>query len=144
MRTIILGDSFVQYRTGTWVEKIADRLGLDIAVQLGNPGGCEFFTYENLLDNLQGNEFDLVIFTHTEHHRLPNPLKLGITPIMSEKNIGKALPDPIFYASKSYYENLYYDRFHKESHDLFIKEMQTICWQRQMKQIHLQIGRAHV
>lgn len=138
MRTMIVGDSFVQYCTDTWIETIAKRLGLDIAVQMGNPGGCEFFTYENFVDNLKTDHFDLVLFTHTEHHRLPNPLKLGITPIMSTKNIGKGLPDRIVDASRAYYENLYYDRFHKDTHDLLIKEMQSICWQQQIKQIHLQ------
>lgn len=138
MRTIIVGDSFVQHFSDTWIEIVAKRFNLDVALQLGNPGGCEFFTYENFLDNTKGQDYELAIFTHTEHHRLPNPLKLGITPIMATKNIGKGLPDAIAEASKAYYEHIYYDRFHKETHDLLIKEMQTICWQRHIKQIHIQ------
>ena len=138
MRTVIVGDSFVQYTSDTWIERVVGEFGLEIVSHRGFPGGCEYFIYEFLEDSLKRNRVDLVIMTHTEAHRLVNPLYKGITPIVATTDFKSDLPDDMREAAKQYYLHLYHKRYHDLVHDMLINRVQDLCDSYAVKQVHLQ------
>ena len=138
MRTVIVGDSFVQYIKDTWLEQIVADFGLDVVAHRGFPGGCEYFIYEFLEDAITRGNIELVIMTHTEAHRLVNPLYKGITPIVSTTDFKSDLPDDMREAAKQYYTHLYHKRYHDLVHDMLIAKTQELCNAHAVRQVHLQ------
>ena len=146
MRVGIIGDSFVQYVRDTWIEDIVNEFGWEVIHSHGQPGGCEYFTYEEMLICI--DKVDLIIFTHTEPHRLVNPLRKGITPIVATMDYKSDLDDDMRAAAKGYYEHLYHEGFHLTVHDMLIERMQVRCRDKNVRQIHLQsfaypVGKKH-
>lgn len=136
MRVAIIGDSFLQYVRDTWIEDIAREFEWNVVHSQGNPGGCEYFTYEEL--NKIIDKVDLVMFSHTEPHRLVNPLRKGITPIVATTDYKSDVPDDMRDAAKAYYNHLYHEPFHGTVHELLIGRMQDMCYLKNVKQVHLQ------
>lgn len=139
MKAIILGDSYANSFNNTWFEKIFREFDLELVYQKGINGGCEFYTYQNFKEIIDKIQFDVAIFIHTEPGRLPNPLKLGISSMLVTTVAleNSNLPKEIYYAAKQYYENLYYENFHLWVHYSLIKEIQEICVDKKIKQIHI-------
>lgn len=137
MRTVFIGDSFLQFYSDTWIEIVSNSLGLNIVLQKGIPGGCEYYIYDTFKQLLDKEEIDLAIFTHTEPHRLVNPQRLGITYKTVTESIGSDMPADVRLAAKMYYEHLYDDQYHTTVHNLMIAEIQNICFQRNIKHVHI-------
>jgi len=139
MKAAIIGDSFVQHCFGTWIETVAKSLGWEIQLQSGVPGGCQHFAYETFVDLIKTRKPDIVLFAHTEPHRLPNAGRYGINVVNVELPQGQAnMPVAVQEAAKQYYQSLYYDRFHKDIHNLMVKDLQDLCKINNIKSVHLQ------
>lgn len=137
MKAAVVGDSFVSYVKGTWVESLADACNLDIIHHKGYAGGCEYFIYEEFERALDKGA-EIVIVTHTEPHRLVNPLYKGITPIVATSDFKSDVPDDMRAAAKEYYLHLFHEQYHNTVHNLLIEKMQQMAFQRHVLQVHLQ------
>lgn len=139
MRVAVLGDSFVRNFWHTWIEQVAKHFEWQMVLQQGFPGGAEYYVLESLTDLLNAkDDIDLVLFAHTEPSRLPNIHHIGINYVTASLPRDPKVPQEIYDASKAYYDNLYYERYHLEIHTLMIDEIQRICKSKNIKQIHLQ------
>ena len=135
MKTVILGDSFAQSYRDTWFELVSKKLSLNIKLQKGFSGGCEFFIYEEFINFLKKQTCELVIFCHTEPQRLANPDKIGIN-ANTAFQLSSTLPQQLISAAQAYYTHLYYEPFHNTIHNLLIQDLQNICLKQNIKQIH--------
>jgi hypothetical protein len=138
MRAAILGDSFVQYFSNTWIETVSKDFDWEVILHKGFPGACQHRIYELFIDTLKSRDLDIVLFSHTEPHRLANRYKEGINYITVTQDVGKQIPQDLRQAACQYYDHIYYDRFHVDTHNLMIADIQRICVERNIKQIHMQ------
>lgn len=136
MRTVIIGDSFVEHFDNTWLENISNELNLNIVKHIGMPGCCQYYIYEKFKDLLARKiNFDLVIFAHTDLARLACPGRININyqSVMTDK---PGIPKDIKNAAKMYYEHLYDIHFHHDVHNLLISDLVNICEKQGLKHIH--------
>ena len=143
----MFGDSFLQYYHNTWCESLVEGMGWESINHSGFPGGSQHTIYEAFVEFAKHKDTDIVLFCHTEPMRLPNKSKLGITPssVWKDDPNGIIFPwkdDPknvdVINAARNYYSYICYERFHTDTFNLMIKEIQNICYDKRWKQIHLQ------
>jgi hypothetical protein len=139
MKIAVLGDSFVRLFWHTWIEQVCKHFEWQVILHQGFPGGAEYYFLESLTDLLNSrDDIDLVIFAHTEPSRLPNNQHLGINYVTVTQPKEPRVSQETYEAAKAYYDNLYYERFHLDIHALIVAEIQRICKERNIRQIHLQ------
>lgn len=143
MNTVIVGDSFCHRYEDTWLQIVVEKFDLKILHHKSFPGGCEFFIYEEFKEFVKNKKIDLAIFTHTEPQRLANPHNMGLNSamVLDAINNGNKKADSkqlILEAAHSYYQHLYHKPFHDTVHDLLLQDLQRICCQQNIKQIHIQ------
>lgn len=140
MKTVIIGDSFVSTIKDTWIESLRIRFDLDIVAHKSFMGGSEYYIYEYFTTLLAGKKvnFDLVIFSHTEPSRLPNARGFNINALNATSDVLGKFPPAVKQAAKMYYEELYHQNYHSTVYNLLVKEIQSLCSQLSIKQIHLE------
>jgi hypothetical protein len=136
MRAAIFGDSFTQYFTNSWCDRLFDKMDWQLVDHFGFPGQSEHRIYDAFIRFVETNDVDIIVFCHTHFNRLPNKHNLGIN-IGSLQKPGK-IPPSIQDAARGYYEHIYLERFHEDAHYLMIRDIQSICFKKKIKQIHLE------
>lgn len=141
MKACIVGDSFATHFKETWLEILFNNLNLECVYCKGELGGCEFYSYENFLTALERNNIELAIFFHTHQDRIPNSDRLGITHATASNisNFSNMQQNQInlIKAINQYYNHLFYNNLHDWVHYTLIKEMEQTCFDKNIKQIHL-------
>lgn len=146
MNISIVGDSFTEHFTNTWLEKMCTCLKFNVLNSVGHRGCSQYSLYKSFLEIFNKSTLpDIILITHTEYSRLYHP-KIPISMLtpqlernkkrlkLSNKNKNY---DDFVQAMELYYKFLYDEEYSQVIHNFFIENIQNICIEKKVKLINL-------
>jgi hypothetical protein len=134
-KAVIIGDSFTQHYTDTYLEYIVMGCELTLVQHKGFPGQSQYRIYQAFREGLQKNP-DVMILVHTEYSRLYHPAQ-ALNPHLEHLTMSETADPDIISAAKQYYQHIYDDEYHRSMYQLMLTDMQNKCRERGIKMINM-------
>jgi hypothetical protein len=133
----IVGDSFTEHYSNTYLEIIAKSLNISVIDHIGYPGGSQYKIYKTFLSQIEKSP-DIILCVHTDSSRLyHDKLSINRVTVKHKLNTKSPIDKDIYLAADYYYKYLHNIELSKFTHNLIIREMQRICNIKNIKMINI-------
>jgi hypothetical protein len=129
MRVGIFGDSFSYSLKSTWFENFINDYNHTLISQIGLRGKSQYAIYKEFLAEYKNCE--LIINFYTEHSRFYHPQYTVVAGKTDNQN--KFFKDAVEY----FYSCLYQDDYHRDMQNIFVKNMQDLCKEKNILLINI-------
>jgi len=137
LKLAIIGDSFTEHYTNTFLEIIVKSLNLSLVDHIGFPGGSQYQLYKNFLSQIK-NKPNIILCVHTESSRIyHNKLTINHSTVKHKLASKSPINREIYLAADQYYKYLHNYELTDFINNLIIREMQIICKVNNIKMVNI-------